>query len=132
MPIVGGPNESAAVGIGSEIFRAPRDGAKFPGAGETRIFGVVRAHAPAPLTGMRRDDPDFERAPAIPEAGYATLETWALEIDPALDVDIGIRVLPGGCEIDLLHLPDANLARLQARMRMRREADQQQGANKKD
>ena len=81
---------------------------------------------------MRRDDADFECAPAIPEAVYAALEAWALEIDPALDFDIRIRVLPGGCEIDLLHLPDANLARLQARLRMRREADQQQGSNKKD
>jgi hypothetical protein len=81
---------------------------------------------------MRRDDPDFECAPAVPETGYATLEAGALEIHPALDIDIGIRVLPGGCEIDLLHLPDANLARLQARMCMRHEAHHQQGSNKKD
>ena len=99
---------------------------------KTRIFSVVRAHAPAPLPGMSRDDPDFECAPTVPETGYAPLEPWALEIDPALDFDIGIRVLPGGCKIDLLYLPDANLARLQPRLCMRREADQQQGPNKKD
>ena len=81
---------------------------------------------------MRRDDAHLERAPAIPEAVDATLEIRAFEIDPALDFDIRIRVVAGGGQSDFLHLPDAHLARLQARMRMRREADQQQGLNKQN
>ena len=93
------------------------------------IVGTVRTHAPAPVAGLCRHDTHLERAAAIPETVHAALESRPLEVDPAFDLDIRVRVRLRGREVDLLNLPDMNLARLQACLRGRTDTEQQYDGN---
>ena len=65
---------------------------------------------PAPFARSRGHEADFERTSAVPEAVNTLVEAGALQLDPAVNIDIGVGVVVLGLQNDLLHVPDMGFA----------------------
>ena len=111
VPVRRRPDEAPAVSVLPLLVLGPRHRTEPTAAAvQPGVVGLTRARPPAPLARRRRDEPDLEGAPAVPEAVHAAGEARSLELDPALHVGVGVGVALRRLEGDLLRLPDVDFA----------------------
>src|SRR5215472_13207630 len=107
--MVGGrPQKAAPQRIRSLFVIRPLDRSEPTGlSGEARVLGTGPA-APGPCSGCRRQQPNTEELPAVPEAVYPLTEAGTAEVHPNSHIRVRIRIAPGSGERQLLLLPDVN------------------------